>query len=103
MKYTTVEGWHLQDLYFKLLDTHCKLLYSRCKLLDKYHKLLVDIYGKLLGWAQRLINLEIPVLVRSLKSRNVELGLDETLFKCCLSVLSNPSSCLDLILVMALC
>ena len=26
------------------------------------------------GWAQRLINLEIPVLVRSLKSSNVELG-----------------------------
>ena len=25
-------------------------------------------------WAQRLINLEIPVLVRSLKSSNVELG-----------------------------
>ena len=26
------------------------------------------------NWAQRLINLEIPVLVRSLKSSNVELG-----------------------------
>ena len=29
---------------------------------------------KLNNWAQRLINLEIPVLVRSLKSSNVELG-----------------------------
>ena len=43
--------------------------------------------------AQRLINLEIPVLVRSLKSSNVELGyyLDGTLFKCCLSAAAaNP-------------
>ena len=44
--------------------------------------------------AQRLINLEIPVLVRSLKSSNVELGkyLDGKLFKCCLSAAANPSS-----------
>ena len=43
-------------------------------------------------WAQRLINLEIPVLVRSLKSSNVELGqyLDGRLFKCCLSAAVNP-------------
>ena len=42
--------------------------------------------------AQRLIKLEIPVLVQSLKSKNVELGsyLDERLFKCCLSVATNP-------------
>ena len=42
--------------------------------------------------AQRLINLEIPVLVRSLKSSNVELGqyLDGRLFKCCLSAAANP-------------
>ena len=44
------------------------------------------------SWAQRLINLEIPVLVRSLKSSNVELGyyLDGRLFKCCLSAAANP-------------
>ena len=43
--------------------------------------------------AQRLINLEVPVLVRSLKSGNVELGwyLDGRLsFKCCLSDDANP-------------
>ena len=42
--------------------------------------------------AQRLINLEIPVLVRSLKSSNVELGLylDGRLFKCSLSAAANP-------------
>ena len=42
--------------------------------------------------AQRLINFEILVLVRSLKSSNVELGpyLDGRLsFKCCLSVAAN--------------
>ena len=41
--------------------------------------------------AQRLINLEIPVLVRSLKSNNVELGyyLDGRLFKCCPSAAAN--------------
>ena len=45
----------------------------------------------LLG-AQRLFNLEIPVLLRSLKLSNVELGqyLDGRLFKCCLSVAANP-------------
>ena len=49
--------------------------------------------------AQRLINLEIPVLVRSLKSSNVELGLylDGTLFKCCQSAAANPYIRLDLI------
>ena len=42
--------------------------------------------------AQRLINLEIPVLVRSLKSSNIELGLylDGKLFKCCMSAAANP-------------
>ena len=37
---------------------------------------------------QRLINLEIPALVRSLKPSNVEFGyyLDGSLFKHCLSV-----------------
>ena len=42
--------------------------------------------------AQRLINLEIPVLIRSLKSSNIELGqyLDGRLFKCCLSAAANP-------------
>ena len=45
-----------------------------------------------ISFAQRHINLEIPVLVRSLKSSNVELGLylDGTLFKCCLSAAANP-------------
>ena len=40
---------------------------------------------------QRL-SLEIPVLVQSLKSNNVELGqyLDGTLFKCCLIAAANP-------------
>ena len=48
--------------------------------------------GRKKNKAQRLINLEIPVLVRSLKSSNVELGqyLDGTLFKCCLSAAANP-------------
>ena len=47
-------------------------------------------------WAQRLINLEIPVLVRSLKSSNIELNielgffLDGRLFKCCLSIAASP-------------
>ena len=43
-------------------------------------------------WAQRLINLEIPVLVQSLKSSNVGLGwyLDGRLFKCCLNAAANP-------------
>ena len=47
---------------------------------------------KLKSWAQRLINLEIPVLIRSLKSSNVELGeyLDVRLFKCRLSAAANP-------------
>ena len=42
--------------------------------------------------AQRFINLENPVLVQSLKSSNVELGLylDGRLFKCCLSAATNP-------------
>ena len=42
--------------------------------------------------AQWLINLEIPVLVRSLKSSNVEFSyyLDGRLFKCFLSVAANP-------------
>ena len=42
-------------------------------------------------WAQQLINLEIPVLVRSLKSSNVELGLylDGRLFKCYLRAAAN--------------
>ena len=35
---------------------------------------LVFITVKSVNWAQRLINLEIPVLVRSLKSSIVELG-----------------------------
>ena len=37
-------------------------------------------------------DLEIPVLVQSLKSSNVELGLylDGRLFKCCLSAAANP-------------
>ena len=49
--------------------------------------------------AQRFINLKIPVLVRSLKSSNVELGyyLDERLPFKCLSVAANPYSRLDLI------
>ena len=49
--------------------------------------------------AQRLINLEIPVLVQSLKSGNVKLGyyLDGRQFKCCLSGAANPQSQLDLI------
>ena len=40
----------------------------------------------------QLINLEIPVLVRSLKSCNVELGyyLDGRRFKCGLSAAANP-------------
>ena len=39
-----------------------------------------------------LINLEIPVLVQSLKSSNIEVGkyLDGRLFKCCPSVAANP-------------
>ena len=43
-------------------------------------------------WAQRLINLEIPVHVPSLKSSDVKLGyyLDGRLFKCCLSAVANP-------------
>ena len=44
-------------------------------------------------WVQRLINLEIQIIVRSLKSSNVELGqyLDRIpLFKCCLSAAANP-------------
>ena len=43
-------------------------------------------------WALRLINLKIPVLVRSLNSNYVELSwyLDGRLFKCCLSAASNP-------------
>ena len=42
--------------------------------------------------AQRLINLEIPVLLQSMKSSNDELGqyLDGRLFKCGLSVAGNP-------------
>ena len=42
--------------------------------------------------AQRLINLEVPFLVRSLKSSNNELGqyLDGRRFKCCLSAAANP-------------
>ena len=40
--------------------------------------ILLFIYSSIIGnglvWAQRLINLEIPVLVRSLKSSNVELS-----------------------------
>ena len=38
------------------------------------------------------INLEIPVLIRSLKSSNVELGLylDGRLFKRCVSFAANP-------------
>ena len=45
------------------------------------------------------MNLEILVLVQSLKSSNVELGwyLDERLSKYCLSVAANPQSRLDLI------
>ena len=45
------------------------------------------------------INLEIPVLVRSPKSSNVELTyyLDGRLFKCCLSIAANHLSPLDLI------
>ena len=41
---------------------------------------------------QQLVNLEIPVLVRSLKSINAELAkyLDGKLFNCCLSVTANP-------------
>ena len=35
---------------------------------------IIFYYFKCHSWAQRLINLEIPVLVRSLKSSNVELG-----------------------------
>ena len=48
---------------------------------------------------QRLINLEIPFHIQSLKSSNIELGLylDGRLFKCCLSVAANPESRLDLI------
>ena len=46
----------------------------------------------MLGWAQQLINMEMPVVVQSLKSSNVELSLylDRRLFKCCLSVAANP-------------
>ena len=57
----------------KTLLFHIKLSYSTdCK------RPVVDCEiispQTLLLWAQRLINLEIPVLVRSLKSSNVELG-----------------------------
>ena len=38
------------------------------------HCLLNKLTTSRLLWAQRLINLEIPVLVRSLKSSNIELG-----------------------------
>ena len=50
-------------------------------------------------WIQRLIHLEIPILVRLLKSSNVELGyyLYGTLFKCCLSDAVKPQGRLDLI------
>ena len=43
------------------------------------------------GRAQQVINLEMPLLLQSLKSSNVELGeyLDGNLFKCCLSVAAN--------------
>ena len=43
-------------------------------------------------WAQRRINLEIPVLVRSPKTSNIKLGycLDGRLFNCYLSVAANP-------------
>ena len=42
---------------------------------NSYHHRYTDIQvHKLFVRAQRLINLEIPVLVRSLKSSNVELG-----------------------------
>ena len=55
--------------------------------------------------AQRFINLEIPVLVRSLKSSNVELSqyLDGRLFECCLSAAANPENRLDLITGCWLC
>ena len=48
---------------------------------------------------QRLINLEIPVLIGSRKPSNIELGqyLDERLFKCWLSTSASPKSWLDLI------
>ena len=41
---------------------------------------------------QQLINLEIPILVRSLKSSKIVLGyyLGGKLFKCCLSVAAHP-------------
>ena len=49
--------------------------------------------------AQRLTNLVTSVLVQSMESSNVELGLylDGRLFKCCLSVAANPEGLLDLI------
>ena len=50
---------------------------------------LASLYKKLIFLAQRLINLEIPVLLHSLKSSNVELVLDGRLFKCCLSAAAN--------------
>ena len=56
------------------------------------HFLLFNVYDKNASRAQQVINLEIPVLVRSLKSSNVGLGyyLDGKLFKCCLSAAANP-------------
>ena len=54
--------------------------------------IFTTVVNNIVVGAQHLINLEIPVLVRSLKSSNVELGkyLDGRLFKCCLSVAANP-------------
>ena len=53
------------------LDTLLLKKYSKTHFLENISSVLINIgYIK----AQRLINLEIPVLVRSLKSSNVELG-----------------------------
>ena len=62
-QYSATSGLRLNDRLEKL-ERHMH------KLLDISEYLVIKKYPR----AQRLINLEIPVLVRSLKSSNVELG-----------------------------
>ena len=66
---------HGVELTFRVAPVTMVRRSSVCRALDwRHHPQKYSAISTRASWAQPLINLEIPVLVRSLKSSNVELG-----------------------------
>ena len=65
-------GVKVREVQFHAVEVQLCRFHYFCK--KKLHSEFESVVLNMFVRAQRLINLEIPVLVRSLKSSNVELG-----------------------------